>query len=163
MSVIKIKELESRVKDKNQKGFTLIELIIALAIVAIVFGAIIGSSSAIQRQAKDAQRKSDLSKIQTALQQFYADHSYYPAACGTALCGSSIKSVDGTKTYLNSIPTDPTGVAYFYQPQVSISTTTVCSTNPNTCQYYYLCAKLDGTTTGTCAASGTYNYQINPF
>lgn len=94
------------------RGFTLIELLVSIAIVAIVFGIIVTSSSAIQRAARDAQRKADLANLQTALQHCQADNLKYPATL-TLTPGVSFSCF--TKTYLNKIPADPTGTSYSYK------------------------------------------------
>jgi prepilin-type N-terminal cleavage/methylation domain-containing protein len=62
----------------RRSGFTLIEILVAIAIMAIVFGFIIASAGSLQRRARDQQRISDLQRIQAALAQYYADNHYYP-------------------------------------------------------------------------------------
>ena len=62
-------------------GFTLLELLITISVLAIVIaGAVIvlDPISALEK-ANDARRKSDLSQIQRALEQFYQDHRKYPS------------------------------------------------------------------------------------
>ena len=63
---------------KEEKGFTLIELMVVVAIIALlaVF-AVPRVFDAIQ-QAKGARGNNDLSIIQAALDRFYMDHDFYP-------------------------------------------------------------------------------------
>ena len=118
----------------KQRGFTLIELLITVAIIAILIS--IGSASFLraQRQGRDAQRKSDLGQVASALEQYYADWNFYPEDnSGVIMCGAPIvarnwgvdrfdcDTVSGLKIYLsNTLPQDPNGSpTYFYDAQSS--------------------------------------------
>ncbi|MBI2595859.1 type II secretion system protein [Candidatus Daviesbacteria bacterium] len=168
-----------------KNGFTLVEILIAISIISIVFGIVLTSAAAIQRNGRDTQRKADLASLQSALQQYYADQNFYPdddantplklsgAGAITSLT-SRVGNPDQTqpiKTYLSSIPKDPTsGTAtpYCYKAYSSVAdfpaNATPCD-NASTakCFYYAVYAKLENSTGNsyTCN-SQTYNYQITP-
>ncbi len=152
------------------KGFTLIELMVAIAIMAVVFGVIITSSSAVKQGSRDTTRKSDLAKIQTALEEYHADQISYPS--GTLSSGDSISS--GGHTYLSSIPADPsqgTATPYCYTAFKADGVTTGCdNTDPsqaNHCQSYGVYAQLENPPTSppppsySCGGN-TYNYSVGP-
>ena len=91
---------------KNKNGFTLLELLIVIAIIGILTALATVSYSSAQKKARDAQRKSDLKAIQNAMEQYYADNN-----------GSYPVDPDGCVSpgpeYLpNGLPTDPRGDAY---------------------------------------------------
>jgi prepilin-type N-terminal cleavage/methylation domain-containing protein len=65
---------------KNVQGFTLIEIMIAMAIVAILSGVGFTAYTASLQRSRDSQRKADLSQIQRALETYLMDHSLYPEA-----------------------------------------------------------------------------------
>jgi type IV pilus assembly protein PilA len=176
----------------HPRGFTLIEIMIAIAIVSVTFGIIINSAASVRKTGRDGQRQADILSIKSALQNFYADQNYFPNNPGSGVTTdiSSLNSLTNctgapssptctiSKTYLPIIPVDPTGIAYKYKPKLdstTSSTATTCNSSQNTnqCHYYILCADLEGATPQsssqnsgcTDATNGfgsNYNYQANP-
>ncbi len=157
---------------KNYLGFTLIEILITISIVSLVFGVVISSSLAIQKNGRDAQRKSDIQSFQSALQHFYADQNYFPDSIDlssvtsiTECTGANPACSNPSKAYLPQIPKDPSSVSYkyySYSSYIPSSTTfnpaTTCTDPPaagakcvcnytsapnSKCHYYILCAKLE--------------------
>lgn len=51
----------------NKKGFTIIEVVLVLAIAALIFLMVFVAYPALSRGQRDTQRKNDLSRVQTAL------------------------------------------------------------------------------------------------
>ena len=105
-----------------KSGFTLVELLVVMAIISILATVIIGGFRSSQMRGKDAQRKSDLKQIANALEIFFADYGRYPpasgtqvAACsynpangtGTACAWGSGQMSDGKTTYMRTLPADP--------------------------------------------------------
>lgn len=160
----------------NPTGFTLIEILISISVMAVVFGAVITSSAKIQQNSRNAKRQADLRTIQSVLQQYYADQNYYPfsAVNGELLptsLTSSYKSVDPppapVKTYMNTLPTDPnTQAAYCYKAKLNAGTITDCTVNNEAtrCHSYKLYAVLEGVsgTTYTCGSGTNYNLVVTP-
>lgn len=62
----------------QQLGFTLIELMVVVAIIGILMAAGILAFSNAQRNARDAARIADMDAISKALEQYYADNNAYP-------------------------------------------------------------------------------------
>ncbi len=154
----KNKSLNSQLRTPNHKGFTLVELLISIGIMAVVFGVIISSTSQIQKQGRDTQRQADLRNIQGSLQQYYADQGYYPASLGSSITG-------GGRTYLASVPKDPsTGNGYGYAPYATSGLGTCDNSSSPKCNYYELCATLEnGPANSSCAgAPSTYNLKVIP-
>lgn len=97
---------------KIKKGFTLLEMLVVIGIIAILVTLGFASYSTVQKKARDAKRRGDLSAMQKVLEQCYSLNSYsYPAITGggsvgpistncTALGGPSVTFTDPTtKTY----------------------------------------------------------------
>ena|SRR3989344_1396260 len=69
-----------RLITSKQKSFTLIELLIVIAILGVLAAAVMVAVNPTKRtgQARDTQRKSDLSQIVSALEAYYAFKANYP-------------------------------------------------------------------------------------
>lgn len=58
----------------NQKGFTIIEVVLVLAIAGLIFLMVFIALPALQRNQRDTQRRTDLSRVQAALQNFQTNN-----------------------------------------------------------------------------------------
>lgn len=63
---------------KQKSGFTIVELLIVVVVIAILAAITIVSFNGIQGRARDSERVSDISSIQKKLELFYAENGYYP-------------------------------------------------------------------------------------
>lgn len=103
---------------KNNIGFTLVELLIVVAIISILAGGLMFVINPAERinQSRDGVRKSDLRQIQSALEMYRSDNAMYPL---TVTCGNAMTF--GTTTYMTRVPCDPTtGVgSYSYSGTVN--------------------------------------------
>jgi prepilin-type N-terminal cleavage/methylation domain-containing protein len=59
---------------QNQKGFTIIEVVLVLAIAGLIFLMVFIALPALQRNQRDTQRKNDLSRAVTAVQNFQSNN-----------------------------------------------------------------------------------------
>lgn len=73
------------------KAFTLIELLIVITLLGILAAGVLVAVNPAKRfkQARDSQRKTDISEIATALVAYYTIHGNYP---GETYCDTSIRS-----------------------------------------------------------------------
>lgn len=105
-------------------GFTLIEILIVVAIIAILASVVLVGLGPTQQSGRDARRLSDLRQIQTGLELYFNKCGYYPGSAASAGCGAfAAASFSGVTTALkgsgigiSSVPHDPTsGASYYYK------------------------------------------------
>jgi type II secretion system protein G len=90
---------------EHERGFTLIELMIVVAIIAILAGILIPNFVNARSQAQTAACESNMRSIATALELYYADNQVYPTAAGAAVA-PALFTTNGV-AYLNNTPKDP--------------------------------------------------------
>lgn len=97
-------------KKNNEKGFTIIEVVLVLAIAALIFLMVFIALPALQRSQRDTQRKNDLSRAITAVNNYQSNNrGAVPSnqARWNDLKNSYLKAGDDTFT-------DPNGTAYTF-------------------------------------------------
>ncbi len=95
-------------RSRNQKGFTLVELMVVVVILGVLAALVIPTLSGQIDKAKINRTYADMKSIQNALQLHFADNNQYPAATGTA--------VPALPNYgLATIPTDAWGQPFYYE------------------------------------------------
>lgn len=147
---------------KQNKGFTIVELLIVIVVIGILAGLVITTYNGIQTKARNTERTTDLKAVQGQLEAYYANKGYYPGndslgAGGTngadnvTFIGTDMKGLD--KEALR----DPKGTAgdyslntgtttgdnkYTYAPSTDANGT--CTTTDGNCTKYTLTAIPEG-------------------
>lgn len=106
---------------KHRSGFTLVELLVVISLIGVLTTLVVANLNSARERARDAQRKSDLRNIQTALRLYYNDVGVYPTsasgnivACDGA-CTWGEEWENGGTVYMNTLPGDPlTDQSYLY-------------------------------------------------
>ena len=77
----------------SKKAFTLIELLMVMAIIGVLAGILIPTLSAVKRQANVVASKTQLSQYVNAIQLFKGEYGFYPFADAHVNSGKNINSL----------------------------------------------------------------------
>lgn len=108
----------------RSSGFTIVELLIVIVVIAILAAITIVAYNGIQARARDSQRKNAVATIQKALELYHTDNGGYPTCTGTTYFAGNTRSSCSTADvnfvnmlspkYLNKVPSDPTNAGDYY-------------------------------------------------
>ena len=96
---------------KNRKGFTIIEVVLVLAIAALIMLMVFIALPALQRNQRDTQRKDDISRLQTAITQYKTNNK------GKAPFTTATNATNFITNYLridSEVFADPNGTNYSF-------------------------------------------------
>lgn len=90
---------------KHQRGFTLLEMMVVVAIIAILAAILIPNFTHARAQAATSACMSNIKNIATAMELYYTDYQQYPS-----VTKSPVQSITNFSTYMgNQNPVDPAG------------------------------------------------------
>ncbi len=142
----------------SPKGFTLVELMIVIAIIGILAAALFPSLTSYLARGRDTSRAAGIKEISTGIAAFNVDTSAFPAGAGTCTAGANCCASSGALIkYVPKFPVDPN------------NSSASCNTSGG---YGYGTGDVNGTTTaalsaafentnGGNTATGIINYQGN--
>lgn len=151
---------------KPKRGFTLIELMIAVSIIAILSAVGLVTYNSARMIARDAKRKADLKAIAQALELFYTEYQRYPCSSSTGAVNSSPSnaswltdtntaeclgytppvgstSINLAPTYMSSVPRDPLSTGIYHYFYYSSGTNTWGTGSPCGNKDFILWAQLE--------------------
>jgi len=169
----------------KKKGFSLIELLVAIAIMATIMAFALPNYLGARERARDAKKKAELTQLKTALRMYYNDHQSYPAtaACGgkpfsLSGCGASGTSCCPCSTsfdfaqgetcgmvYMKKYITTLTGMAYFSSTDGEVFCLRIALENrsdPDLSASQLRCATACSSATHPQASCPTDNYCVCP-
>ncbi len=83
---------------KNRsKGFTIVELLIVIVVIAILATLVIVTFTGIQQKARDSQRQTDINALDSHLEAYYAENGSYPSLAvltSTGWIAANMKGLD---------------------------------------------------------------------
>ncbi len=141
--MIQMQKLKIKMFERRRNGFTIIELLVVVAIIAMLASAALALFSQVRVKARDATREQNTKTLQTALNLYATNSRKYPASsvlgtctpsadCSTiSSCGEPITNTSQAGSLLvqdgslPSIPADPInqGNYKFYYSSDSLSYT----------------------------------------
>jgi type II secretory pathway pseudopilin PulG len=152
---------------KQNRGFTIVELLIVIVVVIVLALLVISTYSGIQSKTRDAKRQADLKSLQSQIEAFFTNNGYYPNL--TDLNSPSWRS-SNLKDFSPSVLVDPSSScspskdkclvggngeakAYSYSATQSDGITgcdgSIGSGNDQNCAKYTLTATLENSLNGS--------------
>ena len=125
----------------NQKGFTIVELLIVIVIIGILAALVLNTFSGIQAKGRDTDRQNDIKAVQGQLEAVYAQNGYYPVLSqlnDSTWRGDFMRGIDAGAL---TAPQQAAGTSSF-----------TGSATPTKDQYGYMPTQDDGS---ACAGSGS--------
>ena len=119
-----------KIMNRRYSGFTLVELIVAISIFAILSSIVLASVSEVRAKSRDAQRLADLEQFQLALEQYYDEFKMYP--CGEVDEGAGLGVPTGTQADTTSLCDAGTYATRFIDGDLVSGNNTSCVTTPTT-------------------------------
>lgn len=105
----------------GREGFTLIEMLIVIAVIAILAGVVLTGVSGFQASARDTRRIGDLRNAQNFLELYFNRCGYYPGGVSGGACTtgttdwSGLESMMESEGFTSNFPNDPvSGRTYYY-------------------------------------------------
>ena len=94
----------SKIEKNKRKGFTLIEMLIVIALIGILAGVVISVINIPKTQARsrDSKRVGDVKRIQTALELYFADNRKYPVSTSW----KNVQNISELLPYIDPMPVD---------------------------------------------------------
>lgn len=101
----------------GNRGFTIVELLVVIVVIAILAAIGTMAFSGVQERARNAQRAADVNTITKALEAYYVTEGHYPDAVGSTLLNahwSTTADASWSKlrdalvpVYISELPTEP--------------------------------------------------------
>ena len=152
----------------NKKGFTLIELLVVIAIIGILSAIGLVSLNGAREKARDAQARTDLATMRTALALWYDDHSntypgttavnatdagYNKGGTGATVQGIFILAMPFSNEYVAQLKSPHASRTYLYKSSaIAANVTTAASLG--SAGAYVVGYNLEG-------AGGTFYYSVD--
>ena len=128
-------------RNLNNKGFTIVELLIVIVVIGILALLVITTYSGIQAKARNSKRASDVKSLQTQIEAYFSQNGFYP----NALIDPS------NPTQSKTLVAAPVAKSYSYAVTQSDGSTS-CESDDTGCAKYTLTATYEGTLNGSGTA-----------
>ena len=95
------------VSPKSGRGFTLVELLVVVAIIGLLVTMVLINIQNSKQKARDVRRVSDINNIATALALYHNDNNAYPIYTGNLTGSDAVSTALRNAQLISSVPLDP--------------------------------------------------------
>lgn len=142
---------------KRNEGFTIVELLIVIVVIAILAALVITAYGGITAKARDTERQTDVKALHSQLEAFYGQNGYYPTLAhmndstwrGTNMKGLDADALKDPKGTASTLVGAAAADSYSYA--VTTSGNADCSSAETSCAKYVLTATLEKEVNGSTA------------
>lgn len=147
---------------RRRSGFTLIEILIVVAIIGVLSSVVLVGLRPAQQRGRDTRRIADLKEVQNGLELYYQKCGFYP---GAAECASTSPATDwnglvsiltGSEIGVKNLPTDPNSSKEYAYVQLEDGVGYVLGADLEDAGNPALATDIDGTFSGVNCNDPTY-------
>ncbi len=159
---------------RRKSGFTLIELMVVIAIIGMLASIIMVSLGSAKQKSRDSRRIADIKSIQLALSLYYNDNLMYPV--NIYATGASAPTMGLAPNYLPVVPKDPNAAAsdtcgasnanglagcYHYNAYDTTGQS-ICNSTTNIPVIYHIGAAFEDATNAALSQGVNADSDLNP-
>ncbi len=104
--------IQSQRQARHQLAFTLVEMLLVVAILALLAGIVLPKLTGQKEKANVSATKTQIGSFATSLDMFEVDNGHYPKSLNDLV--TQPRDAQNWHQYLDSIPNDPWGHPYVY-------------------------------------------------
>ncbi len=154
--MVSLKQVSLKSLKQQNKGFTIVELLIVIVVIGILALLVVTTYAGIQQKARNTKRQTDVAALQTQIEAFYQTAGYYPNLTdlnSSTWLSANMKSLDQTAlidpsnaTQSKTLVGAPVAKSYSYAATNAAGTTCDgASPADQACANYTLTATYEGT------------------
>lgn len=89
-----LQTLKNQLRNRRaESGFTLVELLIVIVVIAILAAIVINTFAGVQAKARDTERQTDMKAVASQLEVYYTNNGGYPSEA--VMAGTPVASLQG--------------------------------------------------------------------
>lgn len=156
----------------SKKGFTIIEVVLVLAIAGLIFLMVFIALPTMQRNQRDTQRRNDYSALSTSITNYMTNNNgRFPAACDSSaatpggICKDTTRYINNSDNDGNKKAEDPSGNDYVMKVVTTIPSAFTSPASTDSGSIVYIVQGADCSGSGDLgsmpsAKSGSRNFAV---